>query len=141
MAPTIARVKAGIFILKYGLNVKFQTSTDREGSQSRAEEMKDSKRTYFTVLILFVALVGGVVTFATLYYSAQADAFKSKLIKLGCQVRSLETGAPLFNSTVLNEPQFLDKIEELNATVIFYQYYTFYAFTSDLENGYACYIR
>src|SRR5271157_307433 len=97
--------------------------------------MKDSNRNVAVILILFVTVTGGVVIFGNHYYAAQADSFKSKLLQLGCQVKSLVISTPI-NCTSLGESQFLDMVKNLNATVIYQQYYTFFVFTSDLKNGY-----
>ncbi len=102
--------------------------------------MKKSDLKLVTVLILFVTSICGIVIFATHYYNTQTDAFKSKLLKLGYQVKPLETSTPV-NCTNLSELQFLDKIKEVNATLIYYQYYTFFVFTADLKNGYTYYIN
>lgn len=98
--------------------------------------MKDSNRNIAIVLILFVTVISGIVVFGTRYYNSQADSFKSKLLQLGFQVKPLNISTPI-NCTSLGESQFLDRVEDLNATIIYQQYYTFFVFTSDLKNGYA----
>jgi hypothetical protein len=96
--------------------------------------MKDTNMSAM-ILISFIALISGIVLIGTQYYGAQANSFKSKLLNLGYQVKSLDISTPI-NCTSLSESQFLDKIKDVNATVVYQDYYTFFVFTSDLKNGY-----
>src|SRR5208337_4966638 len=97
--------------------------------------MKDSNRDIAIILILFVALISGIVIFGTRDNDQQADSFILTLSKAGYTLKTLDISNPI-NCTNLSQSQFLDKCRELNATTVYFQYYTFYVFTSDLTNGY-----